>query len=99
MQPQALQIPAPAGPAYWSVPADELLSRLQAQPRGLSSTEAEARLRDTGPNAIGRKGGKTALAAFAQQFRSPLVLILIFAAVVSVFVGEGSEAVIIGIIF
>ncbi|WP_442579254.1 magnesium-translocating P-type ATPase [Mesorhizobium sp. ASY16-5R] len=98
MQPQALQTLAPEEPAYWSVPADELLSRLQTQPRGLSSTETEARLRDTGPNAIGRKGGATALAAFAQQFRSPLVLILMFAAVVSVFVGEGSEAVIIGII-
>ncbi len=43
-------------------------------------------------------GRASALAAFARQFRSPLVLILIFAAVVSAFVGEGSEAVIIGII-
>jgi Mg2+-importing ATPase len=97
MQPKALQTPAPE-PAYWSVPADELLSRLHAQTGGLSSTAAEVRLRDTGPNAIGRRRGATAPAAFAQQFRSPLVLILIFAAVVSVFVGEGSEAVIIGII-
>ncbi len=40
----------------------------------------------------------SALAVFARQFRSPLVLILIFAAIVSAFVGEGSEAAIIGII-
>jgi Mg2+-importing ATPase len=38
------------------------------------------------------------MAAFARQFRSPLILILIFAAIVSGVVGEGSEAVIIGII-
>ena len=36
--------------------------------------------------------------AFARQFRSPLVLILIFAAIVSAFVGEGSEALIIAAI-
>ena len=47
---------------------------------------------------VSRMGRGSALAAFARQFRSPLVLILIFAAVVSAFVGEGSEAVIIGII-
>jgi magnesium-transporting ATPase (P-type) len=54
-------------------------------------------LGDAGPSTIGRKGGASALATFLRQFRSPLILILIFAAVVSGFVGEGSEAIIIGI--
>lgn len=98
MQSEALQTTAPGKPAYWSVPADELLRRLGTQAQGLSSTDAEARLRDAGPNAIGPERGTTALAAFVRQFRSPLVLILIFAAIVSVFVGEGSEAAIIGVI-
>ncbi len=98
MQRDALQTPESAEPAFWSVPADELLGRLGTRAGGLSSTEAQARLRDAGPNVIGHRGGATALAAFAQQFRSPLVLILIFAAVVSVFVGQGSEAIIIGVI-
>jgi Mg2+-importing ATPase len=84
--------------AYWSIPADELLRRFGAARNGLSAAEAKARLRSTGPNAIGRKADYTAVAAFARQFRSPLVLILIFAAVVSASVGEGSEAVIIAVI-
>jgi Mg2+-importing ATPase len=87
-----------ADAAYWSKPADELLASLRSQPAGLSSAEAATRLKDAGPNAVGQKGGASAVAAFARQFRSPLVLILIFAAIVSAFVGEGSEAVIIGAI-
>ncbi|MGB3864947.1 MAG: magnesium-translocating P-type ATPase [Xanthobacteraceae bacterium] len=94
--------PAPhstdSGDAYWAKPAEQLVEGLRSTPNGLSSAEAQARLRAAGPNAIGRKRGYPALAAFARQFRSPLVLILIFAAVVSAFVGEGSEAVIITVI-
>ncbi len=86
------------GAAYWSMPAQTLLAGLKSSPSGLSSGEAEARLRETGPNTVGRKGRTSAISAFVRQFRSPLVLILIFAAIVSAFVGEGSEAVIIGII-
>jgi Mg2+-importing ATPase len=83
---------------YWARPADELAEELGSTPAGLSMAEAEARLRTTGPNTLGRKGGHPAVATFVRQFRSPLVLILIFAAVVSAFVGEGSEAAIIAVI-
>jgi Mg2+-importing ATPase len=84
--------------AYWSVPAQTLLTSLRSSPSGLSFEEAQSRLRESGPNAVSRTGRASALAAFARQFRSPLVLILIFAASVSAFVGEGSEAIIISII-
>ncbi|MCW5721984.1 MAG: magnesium-translocating P-type ATPase [Devosia sp.] len=87
-----------ASAPFWARPADELVRQLGSTSGGLAMAEAEARLRSGGPNALGRKGGHPALAAFARQFRSPLVLILIFAAVVSAFVGEGSEATIIALI-
>ena len=96
---RALAPQATGGPdAYWARPAGRMLEELGTAAGGLSSLEAQARLRACGPNAIGRKGVHPALLAFARQFRSPLVLILIFAAVVSAFVGEGSEAVIITVI-
>jgi len=72
--------------AYWSVPAQTLLTSLRSSPSGLSFEEAQSRLRESGPNAVSRTGRASALAAFARQFRSPLVLILIFAASVSAFV-------------
>lgn len=87
-----------AASSYWSIPADTLLARLNTCPNGLSSEAARARLNIVGPNTIRTGQDGSALAAFARQFRSPLVLILIFAAIVSGIVGEGSEAVIIGVI-
>jgi Mg2+-importing ATPase len=87
-----------SGAAYWARPAAELAAELGSSPGGLSTAEAETRLRSAGPNTLGHKGGHPAIAAFAHQFRSPLVLILIFAAIVSAFVGEGSEAAIIAFI-
>ena len=84
--------------AYWAVPADELMARLGTRSAGLSSEEAGNRLRELGSNAIGSRRDMLAATTFFRQFRSPLVLILIFAAIVSSVVGEGSEAIIIGVI-
>lgn len=99
MQPETpLQRASDAAPAYWSIPAEALLAQLDTRISGLSSEGARARLDDVGANAIRAGRGASALTAFARQFRSPLVLILIFVAVVSGIVGEGSEAVIIGVI-
>lgn len=85
-------------PAYWSIPADTLLAGLESRAGGLSSDEAKARLAAFGDNAIHARRSSSAVAAFLRQFRSPLVLILIFAAGVSAVVGEGSEAAIIAVI-
>ena len=87
-----------SGDAYWAKSAGQLAEELGSAPGGLSAAAAQARLRSVGPNVIGRQGGHPTVAAFVRQFRSPLVLILIFAALVSAFVGEGSEAIIITVI-
>ena len=84
--------------AYWAVPAEELMARLGTRRTGLSSDDARSRLRAMGSNAIESRRDTSAITAFLRQFRSPLVLILIFAAIVSSVVGEGSEALIIGVI-
>ncbi len=90
--------PGVANDAYWSVEADELLQRLETSASGLASADAASRLAKLGRNTLVSRSGTSALAVFVRQFRSPLVLILIFAAMVSAFVGEGNEAAIIGAI-
>lgn len=84
--------------AYWSIEASELLQRLETSASGLAASEAVSRLAKFGPNTPASRSDTSTLAVFVRQFRSPLVLILIFAAAVSAFVGEGQEAAIIGAI-
>jgi Mg2+-importing ATPase len=67
---------------------------------GLQSTEAAERLERFGPNAIQVRKQASALRLFLNQLRSPLILILSFAAVVSLVVGEWQDAsIVLAIIF
>lgn len=87
-----------AADAYWARPTADLLSALQTSTVGLSAAEASGRLARSGPNTIGSASRSTAFSTFIRQFRSPLVLILVFAAGVSATVGEASDALIISLI-
>ncbi|MFO0900837.1 MAG: magnesium-translocating P-type ATPase [Pirellulales bacterium] len=80
---------------YWSVPSEQLFRALQASPQGLSAEDAERRLADYGPNALKAGSQATALGLLFNQFRSPLVLILVFAAIISLIAGEWPDAVIV----
>src|SRR4029078_6433662 len=73
---------------YWSIPPEQLLTDLGTSPNGLSQADAERRLQEYGPNSIKPGGQTTALGLFLNQFKSPLVLILVFAAIISVIAGE-----------
>ncbi len=84
--------------SYWSRPANELLRELGTSPQGLSSAEAQDRLSRVGPNALTLHRRASALVALLRQFTNPLVLILIFAAAVSMIVGEWTDAAIVLII-
>src|SRR4030042_2596907 len=81
--------------AYWSYPATDLLAELHSAPDGLSTTEAQERLQQVGPNVLKPRRHDTALRSFLAQFTSPLVLILVFAAVVSAIAGEWTDAAIV----
>jgi magnesium-transporting ATPase (P-type) len=59
---------------------------------GLTALEAADRLRRDGPNAIGGSGRRTRLAILVAQLASPLVLILVGAALVSLVVGDDVNA-------
>src|SRR5258708_6145574 len=77
---------------YWSVAPDNLLSLLTSSERGLISSVAEQRLKQYGRNTLEEHHQVTALGLFINQFKSPLVLILIFAASISLIVGEWTDA-------
>jgi len=83
---------------YWSQPMPSLLTALQAAPDGLSSGEARRRLDAYGPNVLQDKRKVSAIGLFLNQFRSPIVLILVFATGVSAVTQDWVDALIILII-
>ncbi len=91
--------PAPSAPEaeaildqYWSLPADEVMARLASGAGGLSHRAAALRLKRRGPNALAPTRRATALGLFASQFKSPLVLILIVASIISLLAAEWIDA-------
>ncbi|BAX91299.1 magnesium-translocating P-type ATPase [Mycobacterium shigaense] len=80
-----------------AAPADELLRRLASSTAGLSSSEAAARLLRCGPNAV-RTHRVSALAVLGRQLRNAVLILLAGTAIVSYFLGDSMQAVIIGII-
>jgi Ca2+-transporting ATPase len=70
--------------------ADGLATHIE---RGLDPAEAEKRLRQHGPNELEEKAGPGFLKLLAAQFGNFLVIILIVAALVSLFLGEVIDAV------
>ncbi|MBW6493691.1 MAG: HAD-IC family P-type ATPase [Burkholderiaceae bacterium] len=71
---------------------DELLTALATTPHGLRQIEAESRLETFGRNALPSGKPPTAVAMFIQQFKSPLIYVLLAAALVSALLREWTDA-------
>ncbi|MGD0277235.1 MAG: HAD-IC family P-type ATPase, partial [Syntrophales bacterium] len=84
---------------YWGIPQLDLLTQLNAKEEGLSSEESEKRLVQYGANLLKLPTKRSdALSLLLAQFKSPIVLTLIFAAVLSSFLHDPTDAIIILII-
>jgi Mg2+-importing ATPase len=85
---------------YWSQDATAPSAALGSGPGGLSSETAAAKLRLVGPNSVEEASQLSALRLFLRQFESPLVLILIFAAAISLLLQQWVDsAIILAIVF
>jgi Mg2+-importing ATPase len=80
---------------FWSLPVTSLLERLEAKASGLTSEEARKRLGQYGLNLLRPKKRTDSLTLLLSQFKSPIIIILLFAAVLSFFLGDVTDAVII----
>jgi P-type Mg2+ transporter len=81
--------------SYWSRTKEELFTSLKSSPQGLSSSAAQEQLAKFGRNELqGHKKAAPWLLLLG-QFKSPLVLILVFAAIISLITGEWIDATII----
>ena len=83
---------------FWSVSTPELLQQLQTTPQGLMSDEVQRQLLRYGSNLLKPKKKSDALTLLFAQFKSSIILILIFAAGLSFFLRDPIDAVIILVI-
>jgi P-type Mg2+ transporter len=85
----------PQNNPFWSVPADRVLQELQSSANGLTDREAKQRLVKYGTNSLKQQRKSSAIGLLINQFKSPIVLILIFAAALSIFLKDRTDAIII----
>ena len=78
---------------------DEVLSKLDSDQKGISSMQAKERLSQHGPNQLESTTKPSPLKIFIGKFKDYMVLVLIFAAIISFIAGETTNAyVILGIV-
>jgi Ca2+-transporting ATPase len=71
----------------------ELYRALDSSPHGLSRAEAESRLLKYGKNTLPQPPATSLARLFIRQFKSPLIYILLAAALVSLLLKETSDAI------
>jgi Mg2+-importing ATPase len=80
-----------------SQPAEQVLQHLGSSPEGLSVPEAAARLAALGPNAV-RTHRANIWAVLGRQFASPILILLIVTAALSLVLADATNSVVIGVI-
>ncbi|MEH1797931.1 MAG: magnesium-translocating P-type ATPase [Nostoc sp.] len=97
-QPKDLPQIKPMNPqlsTFWSLSTDQVLQQTHSKTTGLSRQDAKQRLSEFGANSLKQKHKSSAWMLLLNQFKSPIILILIFAAVLSIFLKDAADAIII----
>lgn len=68
---------------HYLVAAEEVLQEVGSNKQGLSQEEAAARLRKNGSNKLEEPPKKSLLTRFLEQFKNPMIIVLLAAAVIS----------------
>ncbi len=72
----------------WSISRPDLLNQLRTATAGLSENEADKRIGQYGPNLLKQRKRSDPLTLLLAQFKSPIIIILIFAGALSFFVPD-----------
>ena len=83
---------------FWTYESKDMLKKLNTDENGLSSREAEKRIDKYGQNILEERRSSSNLEMFINQFKNPIIIILIFAAFLSIFLKDYTDGIIILII-
>ena len=89
----------PSDPSlFWSLPLEDLEKQLGTNQEGLSDSEARARQKQYVSSRLQERKEISSILLFLAQFKSPIILLLVFAASLSIYLRESASAIIILII-
>lgn len=92
------KVPTPAMQKFWHLSQQEALSMLSVDLKGLDTEQVADRTKQYGPNTIRDQRSTSGILLFLLQFKSPVTLLLIGAAILSAFLGDVADMIIILII-
>jgi len=78
--------------SFWGISATELLNKLQVTAKGITTAEAKKRLASYGANSLKPKKRSGTFMLLVGQFKSPIILILLAATVLSLFLHNFVDA-------
>ncbi|WP_166037987.1 HAD-IC family P-type ATPase [Sphingosinicella sp. YJ22] len=78
--------------------AEQCLGVANSSPEGLAPEESARRLAELGPNTLPEARRPSLVHLFLRQFRSPLIYLLLAATIVSLLIGDRTDALFIGIV-
>lgn len=80
---------------WYSVSCDNVLERLNASSRGLSTIEAEKRLKIAGSNILDRQTRESAFKILLRQFLNPLIYVLLAATILAIVMGKITDGIVV----
>ena len=85
----------PFSSPFWSMSINDVLQQLQTTQKGLTNDDAKLRLKRYTSHQLGAAKKPHVLLLLLSQFTDPISLILLFAAVISLFLQDTTDAIII----
>lgn len=83
---------------YYRNSTEEVLQDVKSTAKGLSTTEVQKRLEENGYNELEGKGKVPTWKLFLENFKDPMVIVLLIAAAVQIVLGEIIESIIIFVV-
>ena len=83
----------PSLETFWNLKEDDAFKKLSTGENGLSGAEAGTRLNQYGLNTLKARSRSSSFILFLLQFKSPLTLLLIAAALLSAGLGDFTDAI------
>ncbi|SDQ40128.1 cation-translocating P-type ATPase [Carnobacterium viridans] len=81
--------------AFFAQDEETILKKMETTQKGLTSSEAEKRIAEYGPNELNQGKSKSIFVKFLEQFKDFMIIVLLAAALISAVFGDVTDAIII----